>query len=365
MTTLECKDFLKFEAEISNDILTLIKTLKIVEPYEYTCFLDTDINLNSLTSQQATNIVRKIIEERENGNSIFWYHRSDAHEDENYIEGKLGKLSKSEKEKVIPECIDDYIELPVNHADKPDKLLNLIANRLSNVSATAHYQIKPKDFIRCNIPIEPYGDKSWYSDEGNKIIDDLQDSSFLLKYWNVHESIGNAKSFGIFPPAQKMWEVSLTMHGWKILSSLNVERSNKVFIAMAFSGWENEEKRRNLVKAIQAACNKYGYDANIVDQNHTVNIIDRIISEIRQAKFVICDFTHDSSGAYYEAGYARALGKSVYHLVEKDYFHKLHFDIQQINCRTWKTPDEAKIVLEEWIGANERNIKHNYMRKIQ
>ncbi len=205
---VDCKDFLGFDAEMSNDISSLIRTLKVIKPYKYICYLDTNIDLNRLTPQQATNIVKKSIEEHRHGNFIFWYKRPTLQGNEKYIEDKLKNLT-IDKKKVIPECIDDYMELFVNHAEKPHELLNLIADRLSNVGATAHYQIKPEDFIHCNIPIEPY-ERAWYSDEGNKIIDELQDSRFLLKYWGIQEGI-HSKCFIIDPSAQEMWKVSLTV----------------------------------------------------------------------------------------------------------------------------------------------------------
>ena len=361
--SVDCKDFLGFEAKILTDISSQISRLQVFKPYQYTCLLDFQLLTvsfaDNLTPQQATNIIKKCIEAYKDDNDIFWYRRASTQGKENYAEDLLAKAEL--KKPHISLCIDDYIELPVDHAEKPYKLLDLVANRLSNVGATAPYRITAEDLISCYIPVEPFENEIWYSNEGDKIVDSLVDEKYVDKFWpkvKDHRSIGRTISVsqsGGEP--NKKWQVALTMHGWSSLSSLNINQSNKVFIAMAFSSWENKEERNNLVSSIQAACNQYGYDANIVDPNHTGNITDKIISEIKKAKFIVCDFTYQNQGAYYEAGYARALGKSVYHLVRKDHFDSLHFDIRQINCRTWTTPDEAETVLEEWLGANEENIK--------
>lgn len=136
----------------------------------------------------------------------------------------------------------------------------------------------------------------------------------------------------------------------------NAFERKTVFIAMAFSAWDDEDEsaqKEVLIRSIKFACKKQGYDADIVPADHTGSITDRIIADIKRSRFVVCDFTHQNQGAYYEAGYARALGKNVYHLVRKDHFDNLHFDIKQINCRSWDSPEDVESMLADWIAANE------------
>lgn len=66
-----------------------------------------------------------------------------------------------------------------------------------------------------------------------------------------------------------------------------------------------------------------------------------IFFEIEQSKFVVVDISHPNYGAYYEAGYAQALGKQVIFCCKKG-SENPHFDISQKNMIFWET--EAELV---------------------
>ncbi len=349
-------DFLGFRATYHNENGFLI--FKVDEPYKYEYIVFAtgyDKFIKELKPQQAANLVKESIEKFSDGRIVVWYLRNNEPTESQIIAIENKITSKT----IIKACFEDYINLPTRHEEKPIKLLSLISNMISMTGANAIYEIKASDFIRCDIPIKIEGNNDWDSSEGEYIVNELVDSNFLKKYWTDAAYSADGKKFiNAIPPATTSWNVSLTMHGWSQLSSLKMTKTNKVFIAMAFSQWDKENKKYQknaLVDAIKKACKKYGYEASIVSGTHTDNITDKIISEIKEAKFVVCDFTYQNQGAYYEAGYARALGKPVYHLVKGDDFDRLHFDIKQINCRTWEKPEEVETALSDWIGANEYN----------
>ena len=72
----------------------------------------------------------------------------------------------------------------------------------------------------------------------------------------------------------------------------------------------------------------------------------------------MADFTTHNSGVYYEAGYARALGKTVIHTCKKDDFQGLHFDVKQIQTLSWSNSDELADSLSKQITASGLGIKN-------
>ena len=97
------------------------------------------------------------------------------------------------------------------------------------------------------------------------------------------------------------------------------DSTNKVFVAMWFEG-EMDSVWNTIKRAVESA----GYEPIRVDlENFDGLIDDKIVSKIRDAKFLIVDLTHGDSGhrgsVYYEAGFARGLKKSVIQTVRKDH----------------------------------------------
>jgi nucleoside 2-deoxyribosyltransferase len=141
------------------------------------------------------------------------------------------------------------------------------------------------------------------------------------------------------------------------LISTNKE-SKKAFIAMGFV----PELILAKDNAIIPACKECGFDADTVSQTHLGDITDRIIAEIKTSRFVVCDFTYNNHGAYYEAGFARGLGLPVICCCNREWFeetdnngvriNKLHFDVEHLNMLLWSTHDEYREKLIDKIRAN-------------
>ena len=116
------------------------------------------------------------------------------------------------------------------------------------------------------------------------------------------------------------------------LLNTNID-SKSVFVAMWFNKDMDEVYENIIVPAIE----KCGFRAIRVDKKeHNNNITDEIIAGIKQSKFVIADLTGHRGGVYYEAGYARGLGREVILTCRNDEFEKRHFDIAQINTIIWE-----------------------------
>lgn len=80
---------------------------------------------------------------------------------------------------------------------------------------------------------------------------------------------------------------------------------------------------------------------------------DKIIDEMRCAKFLVADFTQDADGArgevYYEVGLAEGLGLEVIFTCRKDAIDKVHFDVDNHGTVVWATPAELHKVLRDLI----------------
>jgi hypothetical protein len=341
------KDFLRFECTAQAD--SFIREVVVSKPYNCKYFEDFSVELHvkALGKQARLNLIKESIRLNKLGLQAFWHtylDETEAIKRWNEITAAHPELSKN----LVACSLDEFASKPVLHGEKYNELFKLIADKLSYFDAVAPYTITPEDFINCDITIEPESGGIWFSEEGDRILTYLESKELIKKYYRIMRSTNSKAHSG------DMWMVSITIEGWGELSHLNTTNSKAVFIAMAFSAWEKPDEKQKLISAIQKACARNGFEANIVSGNHTDNITDKIISEIKRAKFVICDFTYNNQGVYFEAGYARALGKNVYHLVRTgEHFNRLHFDIKQINCRTWDNPEDVEQILYDWIGANE------------
>ncbi|MBQ4585177.1 MAG: hypothetical protein IJA82_03110 [Clostridia bacterium] len=120
-------------------------------------------------------------------------------------------------------------------------------------------------------------------------------------------------------------------------SENNSTRSNLAFIAIKFK--DNEER----IEAIQKAIALAGYEPRIMNEYETNNwIMPEIFHQIKLSKFVVADLSVRCDGAYYEAGYAYALGKEVIHLYDnrEQGINPLHFDVAQKSTIMYNNYDE-------------------------
>jgi len=133
--------------------------------------------------------------------------------------------------------------------------------------------------------------------------------------------------------------------------------SIKVFVAMGF--------KPDLIsahkEAIQPACQRFGFLAELVSENeHNGDITDKILTDIKTSKFVIVDFTYNNAGAYFEAGFAQGRGLEVIRTCNKAWLdeigengerNQLHFDINHYNFILWENNTDLKTKLMNRIGA--------------
>lgn len=145
----------------------------------------------------------------------------------------------------------------------------------------------------------------------------------------------------------------ITAEGWKKIDALKKKNliRKQAFIAMHFG-----KKTANIREAFRQAITESGYSVKIIDEKeHNNQIVPEIFFEIEQSLFVVVDVTYPNYGAYYEAGYAQALGKEVIVCCSKDKFNdpdtRPHFDIAQKSMIIWDDTDDLVRRLKRRIEA--------------
>lgn len=149
---------------------------------------------------------------------------------------------------------------------------------------------------------------------------------------------------------------AITANGWKkidLLRRKNLVRK-QAFIAMQFGN-----KTKNIREAFRVAITDSGYSVKIIDEKeHNNQIVPEIFFEIEQSLFVVVDVTFPNYGAYYEAGYAQALGKEVIVCCRENEFNskdtRPHFDIAQKSMIVWKDEEDLICRLKRRIEATVR-----------
>lgn len=70
--------------------------------------------------------------------------------------------------------------------------------------------------------------------------------------------------------------------------------------------------------------------------------MDKVIASINEARFVVAELTHQKSGVYYEAGYAKGVGLPVIHVVSREDMARCHFDVKHLNLIVWNDFSDLK-----------------------
>lgn len=140
--------------------------------------------------------------------------------------------------------------------------------------------------------------------------------------------------------------IKLLPAGWKYLDEIKNKNneSNNIFIAMRFK----DDLLKFSDEFIETAIREAGYEPIRIDKHVHDNIIDdEIIASIRKSKLIVSDFTDNSSGVYFETGFARGLNLPVIYLCEKHKFEdekqKPHFDVNHYPFLLWERDKGEKI----------------------
>jgi len=144
----------------------------------------------------------------------------------------------------------------------------------------------------------------------------------------------------------------LTLRSWEIIENLQNSAidSKQAFVAM----WFDSTMKDFYEKGIKPAVEEAGYTAVRIDLKEFNNkICDELIAEIKRSKFLIADFSGLRSGVFFEAGFAKGLGREVIFTVRKEDVEELkeHFDTRQYNHIVYDSPEDLRKKLYNRIGA--------------
>jgi len=155
------------------------------------------------------------------------------------------------------------------------------------------------------------------------------------------------------------YSYTISPKGWEFLEKLKSAnpQSTTGFIAMRFDKKLLDYSKQWVFDGIREA----GYEPYRVDRDeHNDFINDKIMAGIRSAKFMVADYTENSYGVYYEAGFAKGLNIPVINICEKKTFEdpkkKPHFDVDHLNFILWewdkgeKLKDALRYRIEHTIG---------------
>ncbi len=268
------------------------------------------------------------------------------------------------------------IERTLRSSDLSNLLHN---NHLPSPAETANNLIiylgdnlySPGDTIKVPAVSEIKDSRSLYGTLGLYIGNEAQDLNFLitslgqqnlLKVINQKGSGGRETTIGHQPIPE---QISLTLSGWERFEEIkrSVKDSRKAFIAMQFIDPKKEETedyffQKHLFREyLVPAAKMTGYDlANPLASNPKAgNIHARLEVEIRSSRFVVAELSHHNNGAYWEAGFARGLGKPVIYMYNREIggSERPHFDVGSDQIIFWEKdkPEDAAEQLKNIIRA--------------
>ena len=171
---------------------------------------------------------------------------------------------------------------------------------------------------------------------------------FLIRH--VIESRHLETSLRNSPTPDPHW-FTLTVQGWDAVEPLiaSAGTPGRCFVAMSFVADLDEAYLLGIKAAVEHDCGMMA--VRMKELQHNEDICDRLLSEIRQAQFVIADYTGHKNGVYYEAGFARALGREVINCCRDTDFDGLHFDTNHLSHIRWRTPADLRQQLTDRIRA--------------
>lgn len=124
-----------------------------------------------------------------------------------------------------------------------------------------------------------------------------------------------------------------------MFSKWTARQKESGFLAMQYEDVELEQMASNHMKPVVRSL---GYNLQDMRDISQAGVIDNLLREaLRGAKFVIADLTHGNNGAYWEAGFAEALGKPVIYTCEQRRFEEVqtHFNTNHCTTVMWSSGD--------------------------
>ena len=146
------------------------------------------------------------------------------------------------------------------------------------------------------------------------------------------------------------FKIEITANGWSFLDERARPSviSDQAFVAMSFA----PELKPAWEIGISPALRKAGFMPYRVDAEPHIERIDtKIVTEIKNSRFLVADVTLQRQGVYFEAGYALGLGLPVFWCVRSDDLGNVHFDTRQYNHIAWNNEQHLAEKLYFFVSA--------------
>jgi hypothetical protein len=140
----------------------------------------------------------------------------------------------------------------------------------------------------------------------------------------------------------------LTNSGWSAVAPVGGGVIGTAFVAMSWDPTLTAAYDEGIAPALQD-CGIH--PIHIGRKHHNNNVDNEMIAEIRRAQFMVADLTLQRAGVYFEAGFARGLGREVIWSCEEKDFHNIHFDTRQFSYTRWSNYQELHHGLRDRIRA--------------
>ncbi|MCD7878891.1 MAG: nucleoside 2-deoxyribosyltransferase [Candidatus Gastranaerophilales bacterium] len=241
--------------------------------------------------------------------------------------------------------------------DKNDKrrLKIIDNNNLKEIIESIDY---PKNLVeKVNGVLKYFAENTTFYSK-KVIIDDISHICRLL--FCVHEEefraiiqylCDNKYLYSKNPPTSS-YSFQLRMEGLKYYEEIIVPKlkSQQGFVAMWFNNQEDSAKFIPDMQKIYSVAIKPAIENDerflslkIDNKEHSNDINDEMISEIRKSRFVVADLTGYRGGVYFEAGFAYGLGIPVIYTCHEKWLKSnaelgiegVHFDLNHRNIILW------------------------------
>jgi len=239
-------------------------------------------------------------------NGAFGYEK----DTEEYIECIFDffvELMHKRKNEDINRFIDSYIE------DYPSRF-EILIEYLKAFS----YSFRNEEFECCllNLLEEKYADCRLSQEDIKKLREALSIKEKLRKASSIKES-----NFYFW-----LRFIQITSKGCEYLENSPIN-SKKAFIAIAFS-----DDYKSVSDTIKKVIEEGNYEPIRADEeHHTEYIMNHILSDIENSKFVVAELSSKNPGVYFEAGYAIGKRIPVIAVAKEEKKNDIHFDLKQFN----------------------------------
>lgn len=146
------------------------------------------------------------------------------------------------------------------------------------------------------------------------------------------------------------YKFQITPGGWNFLEDHARPSviSDQAFVAMSFS----PELKPAWEKGIRPALKRAKFNPYRVDAEPHIDRIDmKIMTEIKNSRFLVADVTQQRPGVYFEAGYALGIGLPVFWCVHHDDLKNVHFDTRQYSHIVWESEEHLSEQLYFFVSA--------------